>query len=414
MDSVNGERPDKHATPGFFEDMRVVEVGSEAVDFCGMLLAGEGAGVIKVEPTEGSPSRRIGPFFEDVPGKNRSLFYWAYNRGKRGVTIDMQSDAGKRRYRELVRAADVVIDAQPMGLMNSLGLGYEAVKEMHPAAVYCSITPFGSYGPWKDFKSSDLIHQALGGSAYCIGYSSTGAGKWDTPPFMAQSWHSFAITAAHAAVAIAAAFYHGRQTGRGQFIDVSIHDACAQGTEGTVPRYIYGKRNQVRSTPQQVMCADGRFIALVIVMLRVVNVSKLRELVRPEGLADALADPRLQDADYMNTSEASELIFSTIGKWAKTKTAVVAFQALQECNVVCAPNRPPEELPADPHFLERDNFVNIEHPELGRSFIYPRRPSIRSEAAWRWGPRAPLLGEHNDQVWRELSARSEPEQAADA
>lgn len=403
MANMSAKPRGEQSTPGFFEDMRVVEVGGESVDFCGMLLAGEGADVIKVEPPEGSPSRRIGPFLDDRPGMDRSLFYWNYNRGKRGVTVDIRSASDRQRYLELVLTADVIVDAQPAGLMDELGLGCETVRKINGSAVYCSITPFGLYGPWRDFTGSDLVHQALGGSAYCIGYSQKGAGKWDTPPFMAQSWHSYAIAAEHAAVAIAAAFYWRHSSGSGQFIDVAIHDACAQSTEGTVPRYIYTKRNQVRNSPQQIRCGDGRYIALVITMLRIANVPKLRELLTPAGLAGELADPKFLDAGYVKSQEATQRMAATLGKWAATKSAEEAFHALQRCNVVCAPNRPPEDLIDDAQCRERNNFVSIEHPELGRHFTYPRHPSIRSEVAWRWGPRAPLLGEHNDEVWAEVS-----------
>ena len=413
MADIHAKSQAARATPGFFDDMRVVEVGGESVDFCGMLLAGEGADVIKVEPPEGSPSRRIGPFYEDRPDKDRSLFFWTYNRGKRGVTLDLDSARDRQRYLDLVRTADVIIDAQPAGHMNALGLGYDAVKQVNTGAVYCSITPFGLYGPWRDFKGSDLIHQALGGSAYCIGYSQQSPGQWDTPPFMAQSWHSYAIAAEHAAVAIAAAFYWrhhpGNRTdggGRGQFIDVSIHDACAQSTEGTVPRYIYTGRNQVRNAPQQIRCADGRFIALVITMLRIANLAKLRQLLAPAGLDKELEDPRFVTADYIKTPEATQRIAATLGRWAATKTAEEAFHALQRCNVVCAPNRPPEELLDDAQCRERNNFVDIEHPELGRHFTYARHPSLRSEASWRTGPRAPLLGEHDNEVWRQLQPKA--------
>ena len=389
------------ATPGVFDDMRVIEIGDESGDFCGMLLAGEGADVIKVEPPHGSPSRRIGPFFEDRPGHDRSLFYWTYNRGKRSVTLDVDTTAGRQRYLDLVTNADIIIEARRAGRMNASDLGYAALSKVNSNIVYCSITPFGLYGPWRDFKSSDLIHQALGGSAYCIGYGQEEAGKWDTPPFMAQSWHSYAIAAEHAPVAIAAAFYHRHTSGCGQFIDVAIHDACAQGTEGTVPRYIYTKRNQVRNLPQQIRCGVGRSIALVITMLRVASLPKLRELLAPLGLADELEDPQFEDAAYIKSQEATHRIAATLGKWAATRSSEEAFHALQRCNVICAPNRPPEDLVNDAHCRERNNFVDIEHPELGKHVTYPRHPSLRSEAAWRWGPRAPLLGEHNDEGWLE-------------
>src|SRR5688572_10210426 len=92
-------------TPGCFDDVRVLEIGDEKVDFCGMLLAGEGGDVVKIEPPAGSPSRRIGPFYEDKPDSERSLFFWTYNRGKRSVTVDLSRQDGRLAYLELVRSA---------------------------------------------------------------------------------------------------------------------------------------------------------------------------------------------------------------------------------------------------------------------------------------------------------------------
>src|SRR5258708_7366339 len=115
--------------------MRVVEIGDETGDFCGMLLAGEGAAVIKVEPPAGSPSRRIGPFFEDRQDKNGSLYFWTYNRGKRSVILDIAPPEGRRRYLELVEHADVIIDAQGIGFMDALDLGYDRISEINKRIV---------------------------------------------------------------------------------------------------------------------------------------------------------------------------------------------------------------------------------------------------------------------------------------
>jgi crotonobetainyl-CoA:carnitine CoA-transferase CaiB-like acyl-CoA transferase len=218
---------------------------------------------------------------------------------------------------------------------------------------------------------------------------------------MAQAWHSYAIAAEHAAVAIAAAFYHRHLGGPGQLIDVSIHDACAQSTEATVHRYIYKGRNQVRNPPQQMRSADGRFLAVVVVLLRMANLPKLVELLTDSGLGQELKDPRFRDTAYLRSAEATGTIAATLRKWVATKTVEEAFHGLQNCAVLCGPVRPPEDLLDDPQSRERGDFVEVEHPELGKRFIYPRHPRSQTETPWRWGPRAPLLGEHNSELWSE-------------
>lgn len=277
--------------------------------------------------------------------------------------------------------------------MDSLDLGYDAARAIQPEVIYCSITPFGLTGPWRDFQASDLVHQALGGSAYCIGYNPSAPGEWDTTPFMPQAWHTYGVVGQHAALAVAAALLYRQMSGRGQFIDVSIHDACAQNTEGTVPRYIYYKTNQERRLPGQVKCADGTY--LNITMVRALVFPRLVELLAASGMSDDLADPKYADASYRSRSEVASHIGDLVRKWAGSKPAMEAFIGLQRCRVICAPVRPPEALTTDEHCIEREEFVEIEHPELGKRFVYPRGPRRQTETPWRWGPRAPLVGEHN-------------------
>ncbi len=388
-------------TPGCFDDVRVLEIGGESGDFCGMLLAGEGAEVIKIEPPEGSPGRRIGPYYEDRVDKERSLFFWMYNRGKLGVTVDLSQPQGVQRYLRLAETADVIIDAQGLNVMDRLELGYERIARLNKKVVYCSITPFGATGPWRHFKASDIVHQALGGSAFCTGYRQVREGVWDTPPFMPQSWHSYAIAGEHASVAIAAALLYRQINGEGQHIDAAIHDACAQSTEGTVTRYIYYKRNQLRDTPQQMRCADGRYLAVVTMLLGRPNLAKVLELLKNSGLDAGLGDPESNDPAAPGP-DITDRLASALSRWAATKTASEAFHTLQGLRVLCAPVYPPEELIDDPHTREREDFVEVAHPELERSFTYPRHPRRQSVTPWRWGPRAPLLGEHDAEIWKEV------------
>lgn len=392
-------------TPGCFDDVRVLEIGDEKGEYAGYLLSGEGADVLKIEPPEGSPSRRIGPFYQDKPDPERSLFFWQFNRGKRGVSLNLADPADRATYLALVGTADVVIDARGLGVMDELALGYDRVREARPDVIYCSITPFGLTGPWRDFKATDLIHQALGGSSYCCGYNQVAPGIWDTPPMTPRAWHSFTGAGEQASLAIAAALFYRQASGEGQFIDVAIHDACAQSTEGTVPRYIYYQSNQVRRLPDQLECGDGLYLNFAPSQLWTVNFPKLLAVLKEAGLADELDDPKYLDGDFRRAPAVANQIGRAIARWAATQPAVVAFQVLQDCRVMCGPMRPPEDLLTDPHCQARDNFVEVHHPELGETFSYPRQPRRQTETPWRWGRRAPLIGEHNRMVREELDAR---------
>ncbi len=359
-----------------------------------MLLAGHGADVIKIEPPTGSPSRAIGPFFEDIRDPNRSLFFWNYNRAKRGIVIDLDRAEGRDFYRALTRTADVIVDSRGPGVMDDLGLGYDFAAQINPDIIYCSITPFGLNGPWRDLKASDLIHSALGGMAYCCGYDPVEGNRWETPPFNPLGWQSWCKAGEHAAMAVMAALLCRQMGGPGQFIDAAIHDAVAHSTEGTVPRYIFNGVDQTRRLPMQVRCADG--VYLNVLGLPPADFKKVAELVERDGLHE--------DAQALRTTDSShfQALPAMLERWAARRPAMEAFRELQGCGLAAGAVRYPEDMIGDPHCTARENFVAIEHPELGRSFLYPRQPRQQPITPWRWGPRAPLLGEHTEEVRREL------------
>src|SRR5258706_4423913 len=152
-----------NAGPGMLAGLRVIEIADERAEYTGLLLAGLGAEVIKIEPTEGNATRRIGPFLEDQPGLERSLFFWNYNRNKKSVVLDLQSAAGHEDMLRLLGGADILLDASCGALNEVLRLDHAALNARFPQLVTARMTPFGDDGPWKDFKGSDLIPLALGG-----------------------------------------------------------------------------------------------------------------------------------------------------------------------------------------------------------------------------------------------------------
>ncbi|MFC7542096.1 CoA transferase [Siccirubricoccus deserti] len=135
--------------PGILSGIRVIEEADETAEYCGLILAGLGAEVVKLEPPEGAATRRIGPFLDDRPGPERSLHFWAYNRGKRSVIGSVEST-------DLLANADILLTSRR-------DLDLAALRAKHPRLIVARMTPFGDTGPWKDFKGSDLVHLALGG-----------------------------------------------------------------------------------------------------------------------------------------------------------------------------------------------------------------------------------------------------------
>src|SRR5271170_2509789 len=148
---------------------RVLDLTTERGLLCGQMLGDLGADVIKVEPPGGSAARMIPPFLGDQPHPDRSLYWWAYNRNKRSVTVDLARPQGREIVFDLVRGADFLVESFNPGYLESLGLGYDALAALNPALIYVSITPFGQDGPKANYADADLIVMAAGGPLILTG-----------------------------------------------------------------------------------------------------------------------------------------------------------------------------------------------------------------------------------------------------
>src|SRR3984957_14348440 len=202
------------AGPGMLNGLRVIEIADERAEYTGLLRAGLGCEVIKIEPPEGNATRHIGPFLNDEPGPERSLFFWNYNRGKKSVVLDLQKqpDALLR----LLEGADILLDSSCGALNTALNLDRTALNARFPALITARMTPFGDDGPWANFKSSDLIHLALGGVMMNCGYDPDPKLNYDTPPIAPQVWHAYHIAGEQLATGIIAALIHRERSGEGQ------------------------------------------------------------------------------------------------------------------------------------------------------------------------------------------------------
>ena len=138
---------DTETLPGPLTGLRMLELADETGQFCGKLLGDLGADVIKIEPPGGETSRQIGPFLDDIPHRERSLSFWYYNTSKRGITLDLETEDGRRLFRHLAATSDVVVETFRPGYLASLGLDYQALREQNPGLIMCSLTPFGQTGP---------------------------------------------------------------------------------------------------------------------------------------------------------------------------------------------------------------------------------------------------------------------------
>ncbi len=222
---------------GMLAGLRVIEVADERAEYVGLLLAGLGCEVIKVEPAEGSATRRIGPFLNDDPGPERSLFFWNYNRNKKSVLLDVQDRTAD--FLHLLDSADILLDSSCGALNTAIGLDRTALNARFPKLITARMTPFGDDGPWADFKGSDLIHLALGGVMMNCGYDPNPLGKYDTPPFAPQVCHAYHIDGEQLATGIVAAPDRPPSAPvKRQDVSVAVHEAVSKNPELDIMHWV--------------------------------------------------------------------------------------------------------------------------------------------------------------------------------
>jgi crotonobetainyl-CoA:carnitine CoA-transferase CaiB-like acyl-CoA transferase len=400
---------------GFLTGVRVLEFADELGEYCGKVLAGLGADVIKVEPPGGEVTRSYGPFSGDTRGPETSLYFWHFNFGKRAVTCDLSSAAGRAEVLALTGTADVILDARSAGSLAEHGLDYQTLAARQPAVVMAEISPFGRSGPWASYRACDLVHLALGGVMMNCGYDPDPTGCYDTPPMAPQLWQSYQIAGELTVIAILGALCHRAATGTGQSVSVSVHQAVAQNTETDVPNWIFTGRRHYRRTCRHsrpdpdpagiAMAKDGRWLLPYRSYLGAGDNTEFRatvELLDGYGMADDLADPRYADvasrADMNTRNHIADVISRFVARWTSDRSI---WQDAQEAGLTWAPLRRPEENANDGHWRSRQTFLEVEHPglsapaaEIGAKWRCPEVP-------WRVGPRAPYLGEHDAQLRQE-------------
>ena len=391
--------------PGPLSGLRVLELADEKGQFCGKLMADLGADVIKIEPTGGESSRKLGPFLGDVPHRERSLSFWHYNTSKRGITLNLETEDGRDLFRRLAATADIVLETFAPGYMPSLDLGYRTLHERNPGLIMCSLTDFGQTGPWRDVLAGDLLHLAAGGQMGCCGYDAEDA--TDPIPIAPGGGNAWHIGSHYAYMAIMAALVYRTNTGRGQYIDASVHDACALTTEAHVNTYIYRGEVVIRQTGRhasvsptgraQFRCKDGKYVNAGASRVTFRQFPALVEWMDSYGLAGDLMEERYKDpAVYSESaSHINDLMVNFVAHLTRDEVAYGG----QERGFTWGAIRAPDELVDDGHLNDRGFWVEVSHPELGRSFKYPGPAGIYNSSPWRISRRAPLIGEHNQEIY---------------
>ncbi|MDY6843592.1 MAG: CoA transferase [Thermodesulfobacteriota bacterium] len=384
-------------------DLRVLDLADEKGLYCAKIFADMGADVIKVEKPGGDSTRDIPPFYQDIPHRERSLYFWQYNNDKKSITLNLEVTEGQQIFKTLVKTADIIIETYPPGYLDSLNLGYEALKKINPALIITSITPFGQTGPYKDYKASDIVGVAMGGLMSTCGYP-------DGPPIMPYGGQGYHIVANHAAIATLIALYHKDATGSGQHIDVSMQTAIAQSLEFANIFYLYNKdqvlkRQASRHGSSGIAPDPDRIIGSVIPCMDgfVCTFAHLGPLdwMVADGVAGELQDdPRWQeDPLFRRIPENERYVDERQRAFAMLHTKQEITDGCQADHVCWAKCNTLSDLFSDEHLKSRNWFVEIAHPELGATFKYPGAPYLHQKTPWKAHTRAPLIGEHNLEIY---------------
>jgi crotonobetainyl-CoA:carnitine CoA-transferase CaiB-like acyl-CoA transferase len=411
-----------NAGPGMLKGLRVIEIADERAEYTGLLLAGLGAEVIKIEPKEGNATRRIGPYLNDEPGLERSLFFWNYNRNKKSVVLDLQSPAGGEQMLRLLEGADILLDASCGALNTVLGLDRAALNTRFPQLITARMTPFGDDGPWADFKGSDLIHLALGGPMMNCGYDPDPNLEYDTPPIAPQIWHAYHIAGEQLATGIIGALIHRARSGEGQDVSMAVHEAVSKNPEQDLMYWVCRRVPLWRLTcrhasegpnhsPSICHTKDGRWFITHGMGARDLNnlVPLLSKYSAQADLQPPPPDTDLRARQVPGTAgsdEARSHMLDVVQRFVRAWTYKdMPWLEAQNAGLLWAPLRKPHENALDEHWQTRKTFAEIEHPELGRSFPYPTSKWLSNKTSWQVGRRAPLLGEDTEAVLGEVPRR---------
>jgi crotonobetainyl-CoA:carnitine CoA-transferase CaiB-like acyl-CoA transferase len=372
--------------------------------FATRILAGFGADVIKIErPDGGDPARRMGPFYHDEVNTEKSGLFLYLNMGKRGVTLNLKHPLGVDIFKEMVKTADIVIESFSPGVMARLGLDYQALEEINTGLIMTSISNFGQYGPYRDYKMSELVLRGMGEEMQSSGLPERAPQKSGETISMYQ-------TGIDATIGTLGALLGRALHGIGQHVDMSMMEALtvAAPTYKTnlLVSYQYCGEEQPRGLTFEAgypvgvyPCQDGYFHTYGgrLYWPRIVDMM---------GDPDFLKDPKWTSHTAQSDAALKQEFESFFLAWTMQHTKQEIMQIAQEHRVPCCAVQDISDVASDPHLNERGAFMEISHPIAG-NLKYPGRPFMMYETPFQMHRPAPLLGEHNAEIYGELGYAGE-------
>jgi crotonobetainyl-CoA:carnitine CoA-transferase CaiB-like acyl-CoA transferase len=382
MTVANPESP-----PGALEGVHVLDVAEPLGAFVSRILGDLGADVIKIEPPGTDPGRNLSPFL--TTGEERlSLPFVHANVNKRSVILDLEQPQDQERFRSLAAQADVVVSTEGIATWAARGIDVERLSTFYPHLVWTAFSPFGLSGPYSAYTGNNIVAEAMGGLMYIQGDDAK-------PPCVSPCEQGLYLASLHAACGTLMALWERRASGRGQVVEVAVHEVLANlyfllvnyGLWSDIP-YRIGARNFMPPNGYY-RCQDGH---VFIAALQTRQWDRLVELVQDSRLADAA----LRDADYRN--EYPERVVPVLQEFTARFDCWTLTKELQRCGVPAAPWSTVADVAANEHLNERGFFVDFEQPPFGH--LRSAGPMFRASASpMRIRRPAPQPGEHQHEAW---------------
>ena len=401
MDNTRGHEvavPPLPERSGPLTDIRIIDL-TEALagPFCTMLLADMGADVIKVERPRGDFTRKGGPFTKADQTRHYGGYFASVNRSKRSIVLDIKDEADRNVLRDLVRDADVVVENFRVGVLDGLGLGYEDLAAINPRLVYGAVRGFGDprtgESPYADWPAFDVVAQAMSGLVSTTGEAGTAGTR--IGPSIGDVYPATLL-----ALGIVSAVHEARRSGQGQFVDVAMYDALVALCEETIYRWSYwGRHDEPHGNQHPIHIPFGIFETADGAVAMAAPTNHWPILCEIIGKPEWVADEGTRDNRARNANR--ELVMGYIEGWLAAQTTAEVVDKLGG-RVPVGPVNTNEMLFDDPHLRAREMLVALQTPDGDRPTVFANSPIKFSRTKSGANRRAPLLGEHDDEVRAEL------------
>ena len=379
---------------------RVLDLGGPLSLHCTKLLADMGADVIKIEPPAGDESRHMPPFKNDSPHPEKSLYFLHFNTNKRSITLDIEKPDGRALLMELCNKADVVIETFRPARAKELRLTYPDLSAGNPGLIVASITPFGQNGPWKDYKANDIAGIALGNLLYL-------AGEPGEPPLQPPGEIAYGMASTYGAFGIAVALYHRLESGKGQHIDVSMHECAGHIAGYFIPNYGYTGDKPARASRkgEETDLYDPYKTKNGYARIFIIPVEQWRRLVEWMGSPPSISGPEFEKMAYRR--KHPEIVVGAVAEFCARHTKEELYEEGQKRRIAVTPINTAGEFIEMEQTKARGLFVDMQHPVIGPYKQFGPVPTLKGTPGGIYRP-APLLGEHNEEIYRsELGLNTE-------